>query len=170
MRAITLCAALFSIIGTVSGAPPESAGKPDIRISVKATSEGTERGKKGSRVASRRLQIHIENREHRELAGLQLEWKIIGEDINSKQNKVDASGKQALKLAADEVTDVQSGVAQFAEQEGGVKTVGKGKTQRKVPQPDKGRSYAGYVVEIKQGGQVIAEASTLGIRKQTKGL
>jgi hypothetical protein len=85
-------------------------------------------------------------------------------------HKVDASGKQALKLAADEVTEVQSGVAQFSEQEGGVRTVGKGKNQRKVPQPDKGRSYAGYVVEIKQGGQVIAEASTLGIRKQTKGL
>ena len=169
MRAITLCAALFAIIGTVNGAPPEPTGKPDIRISVKATSEGTERGKKDTR-ASRRLQIHVENREHRELAGLQLEWKIIGEDINSKQKKVDASGKQALKLAADEVTEVQSGVAEFTVQEGGVKTTGKGKNQRKVGQPDKGRSYAGYLVEIKQGGNVIAEASTLGIRKQVKGL
>ena len=170
MKAIVLFAAMFAILGTAIGAPPEPAAKPDIRISVKATSEGTDHGKKGARVASRRLQIHLENREHRELTDLQLEWKIIGEDINSKQNKVDASGKQSLKLAADEVLDVESGVAQFSEQEGGVKKVGKGKNQRKVPLPDKGRSYAGYVVEIKQHGKVVAEASTLGIRKQTKGL
>lgn len=170
MKAIILCATLFAIIGTAGGAPPEPVGVPSIRIGVKATSEGTEHGKKNTRVATRLLQIRIENREHRDLDGLQLEWKIIGEDINSKQNKVDASGKQALKLAADGVTEVKSGVAEFPVQEGGVKTVGKGKNQRKVPQPDKGRSYAGYIVEIKQGGHVVAEASTLGIRKQTKGL
>lgn len=49
-----------------------------------------------------------------------------------------------------------------------MKTIGKGRNRRQVGQPDTGRIYAGYVVELKQDGKVIAEASTNGLAKQLK--
>jgi hypothetical protein len=165
MKTIAFIAALFGFLGPASAAPPEPTAKPDVRIAVKAVSEGTEHNKK-TRTSSRRLKIHLENREHRELTNLQLEWKIIGEDLNAKQKKVAESGKETIKLDADGSLDIDSGVAQFSETEGGTKTVGKGKNRRVIPQPDTGRNYAGYIVELKQHGKVIAEASTIGIRKQ----
>jgi len=49
-----------------------------------------------------------------------------------------------------------------------VKTTGKGKNVRRIPQPVTGKCYAGYVVQLKQGGQVIAEASTNSLGKSEK--
>lgn len=165
MKIIALFAMLFAVIEPAIGATPEANAKPDIRISVKAVTAGSDFNKK-SKTSSRRLQIHLENREHRELTDLQLEWKIISEGLDSKGKKVEKSGTQTIKLGADEALDVESGVAQFTEKEGGTKSVGKGKNRRSVPQPDTGRNYAGYLVELKQNGKLIAEAATIGIRKQ----
>ena len=165
MKTMALLTAVFGVFVSALSAAPGPSDKPDVRISVKAVSEGTDINK-GSKTTSRRLKIHIENHEHHELSGLQLEWKIVGEDLNGKAKKVAESGKQTIKLDADGTLDIDSGVAQFSEKEGGSKTVGKGKNRRKVGTPDTGRNYAGYLVEIKQNGKLIAEAATIGIRKQ----
>ncbi len=170
MKTLALFAAWFAVVGTSLAATPEPTVKADVRITAKAVGTGADHSKGGTRENSRRLEIRVENREHRKLTGLQLEWKIIGEDINSHKKKVDASGKQAVTLEADEVQNIESGVAQFSIKEGVPKVTGKGKSRRSVPQPDTGRRYTGYLVEIKQGGTVIAEASTVGVRKQVGGL
>lgn len=170
MKTLALFAAWFAIVGTALAATPAPSAKTDVRIGVKATSSGSEHPNKGTTVSSRELQIHLENREHRQLAKLQLEWKIIGEDLNSDKKKVDASGKKAVTLEADGKLDVTSDVIHFTEKQGVPKTTGKGKSRRTTGQPDTGRRYAGYLVELKQDGKVIAEASTVGIRKQVPGL
>ena len=163
-----LSAVCFSLLsGIVSAAPPAAEPKPDVRITVKAVTAGTDRNGK-SAVASRRLEIRLENREHRKLSGLQVDWKIFGEDIRSDKKSVDAKGVKTVSIDADGVLEVESDVAKFTETEGGVKTTGKGKNKRRIPQPDTGKRYAGYVVEIKQGGQVIAEASTNSLGKPNK--
>lgn len=138
---------------------------PDVRITVKAVTAGTDRKGKTA-VSSRRLQIHLENREHRDLKGLQLEWKIVGEDIQNHRKSINTKGNRTVALGADGNLDIESDVARFSKTEGGVKTIGRGKNRRRVGQPDTGHRYAGYVVELKQAGKVIAEASTNGIQKQ----
>jgi hypothetical protein len=142
----------------------DAAATPSVHITVKAVSEGTDRSKHTA-VSSRRLRIVIENRESRRLEGLKLDWSIYGKDIGSHNKKVDAKGTKPVTLEANGETTVESDVAKFTEKEGVPKTVGKGKNKRRVAQPDTGRDYAGYVVELKQGGKVIAEASTVGLGK-----
>ncbi|MCF7674063.1 MAG: hypothetical protein K9N23_01750 [Akkermansiaceae bacterium] len=168
MRAIPF-AFIVSLLAAMAGfaKPAAPAAPPDVRITVKAVTAGTDHKGKTT-VSSRRLQIQLENREHRDLKGLQLEWKIVGEDIQNHRKSITAKGNRTVNLDADGNLDIESDVARFSKTEGGVKTIGRGKNRRRVGQPDTGHRYAGYVAELKQGGKVIAEASTNGIQKQLK--
>lgn len=155
------------LAGMAMAEPAAPAAKPDVRITVKAVSAGSDRSNK-SATSTRRLEIHLENREHRELGGLKIEWRIAGEDIRSNRKSVEAKGTKEIKLDADGKLDVGSGTAKFTEKEGEVKITGKGKTRRRTVGPDTGSRYAGYVVELFQNGKLIAEASTNGLDKQLK--
>ncbi len=157
---------LFPLLaGSALSAPATPDAKPDVRITVKAVSAGSNRNNK-SVTATRRLEISLENREHRELTGLKLEWKIAGEDVRSKKKSVEAKGSKGIKIEADGKLMVESDTAKFTESEGDVKTSGKGKNKRRTVGPDTGSRYAGYVVELFQNGKRIAEASTNGLDKQ----
>jgi hypothetical protein len=157
---------LFPLVtGMAMSEPSAPSAKPDVRITVKAVSAGSNRNNK-SVTSSRRLEIQLENREHRDLAGLKLEWKIAGENIQSNKKSVEAKGSKEIKLEADGKLTVESDVAKFTESEGAVKTTGKGKNKRRTVGPDTGSKYAGYVVELFQNGKRIAEASTNGLEKQ----
>lgn len=165
----TLLTALILACGSgLIGAPPaaaESAADPDVRITVKAVSAGTDRKGKTT-TSSRRLEIHLENREHTELSGLTLDWYIYGKDVQSHNSKIEAKGSKPVKLDAKGTLDLESDTARFTETKGGVKTEGKGKNRRQVGVPDKGRDYAGYVVKLKQGGRVIATAGTNSLKNE----
>lgn len=167
MRTLLSAVCLSLLSGILSAAPPAAEAKPDVRITVKAVTAGTDHNGR-STVSSRRLEIRLENREHRKLSGLQVDWRIFGEDIRSDKKSVEAKGTKPVTIDADGVLEVESDVAKFTETEGGVKTTGQGKNKRRVPQPDTGKRYTGYVVELRQGGQVIAEASTNSLGKSKK--
>ena len=160
---LPLCAVLLCAPGLLADPAKALPAKPDIRVEAKAESAGTDHGN-NSRTSSRRIRIHIENHEHQPVDKLEVHWKIFSRDINSRHEKVAASGKETVRIAADSATEVVSGVAKFTEREGKSKTVGKGKNKRKVAQPDTGTDYAGYSVEITRNGKKIAEAGTLGRR------
>ncbi|MBN8456415.1 MAG: hypothetical protein J0M04_01020 [Verrucomicrobia bacterium] len=160
-----LCVPFVSMVAVAEPSAPGAV--PDVRITVKAVSAGADRSNK-SVTSSRRLEIHLENREHRELTGLKIEWKIVGEDIRNDRKSVESKGTKEIKLDADGKLDVESGTAKFTEKEGEVKVTGKGKNKRRTVGPDTGKRYAGYVVELFQNGKRIAGASTNGIEKQIK--
>ena len=163
MKALMIVLVLILHPGVSNAADPGA--KPSVRITVKAVSEGTERSKHTA-VSSRRLKILIENREHQRLDGLKLQWKIFGEDVRSHKKEVDAKGGKPVTLEPDGNVTVESDVARFTGKDGGVKTTGKGRNQRRVALPDTGRDYAGYAVELLQDGRVIAESSTLGLGRK----
>jgi len=145
-------------------AAADSAAKPDVRITVKAVSAGSDlKGK--TKVSTRRLEIHLENRGNTELTGLTVEWAIYGKDVQSHNKKVDAQGSKPAKLDAKGTLDIESDVARFSETEGGTKSSGKGKNRRQVGVPDKGRDYAGYVVKLKPHGTKNAEAATNSLER-----
>jgi hypothetical protein len=161
MKSIPLLAAVLIFAPHLPADTQAVPDKPDIRVSVKAESMGTERGK-ASRVSSRRLVIHVENHEHQSVGDLQVQWKIFSRDINSRREKVAASGKRDLKLDADDGMDVETPVVRFTERDGKSKATGKGKNKRQTAQPDTGEDYAGYTVEITRNGKPVARAGTLG--------
>lgn len=137
---------------------------PDVRITVKAVSVGTDRDKK-SAVATRKLEITLENREHRALGGLTLEWKIYGEDIRSNKKSVVEKGTESVTLEADQTKTIGSNIASFEVKEGDIKIVGKGKNKHRAVERDAGKRYTGYTVVLKQGKSVLAEAATVGLGK-----
>lgn len=142
--------------------PP--ATPPDVRISVKAVSEGTDRDKK-SAVATRKLEVELQNREHRALEGLVMEWKIYGEDVRSNKKSVVEKGTESVTLEADQTKTITSNIASFEVKEGDIKVVGKGKNKHRAVERDSGKRYTGYTVVLKQGKSVVAEASTAGLGK-----
>jgi hypothetical protein len=143
------------------------AAEPNVSVVVKAVSGGTNRKGKTS-VDTRLLRIGLENRSDKELAGLKVEWRIYGKDIQSHNKKVDEKGERTITLPAKGALNIESSAARFAETEGGSKTVGKGKNKRKAGTPDAGRAYAGYVVTVKKEGKVIAEEATAGLGKDPR--
>lgn len=158
---------MFGLVMFLGESPHAEEAKADqmVRITVKPVSAGTDH-EKSSTVSSRKLEILLENREHRRLEGLVLDWKIYGENIRSRKKEVTAKGSKPVNLDADGKLTLETDVAKFTEKEGAVKTTGKGKNRHRVATPDTGTDYAGYAVELKQGGQVIAESSTLGLGRK----
>lgn len=163
MKFVLLLAVALTLAGVVPAASAENADKPDIRVSVRTDSLGGNHGK-NTDTSSRRLLIRVENREHQPVPNLQVHWKIIARDINSRRHSTAASGKRDLDLDADETKEIESGAAKFTRHENRSKIVGKGKNKRRVPLDDTGNDYAGYVVEITRNGQLIAKAATVGMK------
>lgn len=136
---------------------------PDIRITVKAISDGTDHGKDGTSVTHRRLQVRLENRGHVAVDQLQVQWKIMERDINSRKVTTAATGTLPVKLEADEVKEVETSAAKMVRHEGKPKQVGKGNNRHLVVERDSGKDYAGYVVEVTRNGTRVAEAATVGM-------
>lgn len=165
MRLSSSLACVVVILTALASAA--SSAEPSVAMEVKAVSNGTNRKGKTA-VESRFLRIDMENRSDTELAGLKVEWQIYGKDIQNHNRKVDERGSRTVKLPAKSRMTMESDPAKFAETEGGSKTVGKGKSKRKVGTPDTGRAYAGYVVTVRFNGKVIAEEATAGLGKGSR--
>lgn len=172
-RSVTTHLAALALAVAGLAAPPAAAEPesrpPDLRVEANIQSLGRNRTK-GATESTRRLAITVENRERSAVKNLELRWRIVARDVNSRKLSIAANGRQPLTIGPEETAEVTSGPARFIEREGKTKTTGKGKNRRQTTGPDTGTDYAGYVVEVYQHGKLVAEASTAGMRERTKGM
>lgn len=163
----------FLIAWNTSAAAPLG---PRIGISVSAVSAGSESPNKSTRISERQLKIRVENGENMEFKDLELRWSVIRKDIRSGKLSLAGSGKKTISLEPISEKEFTSSVVKFTENEGKAipkpkgKSNNKGKKKPPVYGPDTGTAYAGYVVEIRRGSEILAEASTNGIRGHVAGI
>lgn len=168
-----LVPALLAALILLSPAAP--AGPADIRLQVSNTSLGSDT-KGNSRTSERELKITIDNRGTEAFEKVTMEWAVVGRDINTRKLSIAASGTKTVDIPADTDTEVTTGAFSFSTQEGKIERNNKKgannnqKKNRVKVNPDTGTRYAGYVVTFTKGGQVIAEASTAGMKDRIKGL
>lgn len=157
--------------------PDLRAEAADIRLQVSTKSLGSH-SKGASRTSQRQLKITIDNRGTEAFDKTTMEWTVVARDIKSRKLSIAASGKKTVNIPADSDTEVTTGAFSFSKQEGkiertknkGNKKSTKNKKSRVKVHPDTGTRYAGYVVTFKQGGRIIAETSTAGMKDRIKGL
>jgi len=135
----------------------------DIRVSASASSMGTERPNKTTKVSNRILKIKIENRDQSAITGLEVHWMMIARDVNSRKLSIAAEGRSPVSLDRVERKEIESRIASFTEKEGAVKRSGKGKNKRTTAGPDTGTRYGGYLVQVRHKGKIVAQAGTSGM-------
>lgn len=139
---------------------------PDIRVSASATSAGTERPNKSTKVSKRILKIQIENRDQAPIKDLDVHWMMIARDVNSRKLSIAAQGHSKVSLDRVERREIESRTASFTEKEGVVKRTGKGKNKRTTAGPDTGTRYGGYLVQVRHQGKMVAQAGTSGMAER----
>ena len=136
--------ALPLVLGIFLLAPLASAA--DIRLKVKNSTLGSKR-EGDTRKSQRQLKIEIDNRDRDDYEGVTLEWAVIEEEM-----------------------EVTSSPYSFSKKEGEVREIRENRFRPDRPQfdvePDSGTRYAGYIIVLKKGDDILAEAATTGMKKR----
>lgn len=148
---------------------PVLAEAADIRLKVKNATLGSER-KGDTRKSQRQLAIEIDNRDREDYEGATIEWVVIARDIRNRKLSIASRGSKLIDIPADDEIEVTSSPYSFSKKEGEVREIKENRFRPDRPQfdvePDSGTRYAGYIVVIKQGDDILAEAATAGMKKR----
>ena len=139
-------------------------GRPaDIRVTASPKSMGSDRPNKSTTVSHRVLKITVENRDQTAIKGLEVHWMMIARDIKSRALSIAAEGTDTVSIDRVDKKEIESSIASFTKKEGAVKRTGRGKNKRTTAQPDTGTRYAGYLVQVRHNGKIVAQAGTSGM-------
>ena len=159
--------ALLIAVGFALCTPP--ANGADIRLKVKNSPLGSKRNG-DTRTSQRRLVVEIDNRDREIYEGVKMEWVVIGRDIRNRKLSIVSSGSKLIDLPAQEEIEVASSPYSFSKKEGEVKEIRENRFRPDRPQfdvePDSGTRYAGYILTLKHGDEILAEAATTGMKKR----
>ena len=146
-----------------------AASVADIRLKVKNATLGSER-KGDTRKSQRQLKIEIDNRDREDYEGVTLEWVVIGRDIRNRKLSIVSRGSKLIDIPAEEEMEVTSSPYSFSKKEGEVREIRENRFRPDRPQfdvePDSGTRYAGYIIILKKGDDILAEAATAGMKKR----
>lgn len=141
----------------------------DIRLKVKNATLGSKR-QGDTRTSQRRLVIEIDNRDREAYDGVRMEWVVIGRDIRNRKLSIVSSGSKLVDLPAQDEIEAFSTPYSFSKKEGEVKEIRENRFRPDRPQfdvePDSGTRYAGYILILKHGDEVLAEAATTGMKRR----
>ncbi len=140
----------------------------DLIVSVDVENVSRDRGDH-STTATKRLKITVQNRGKETVTG-NLNWKLLGRDVQSRDLKAVGGDVTKVRLNAGESKDIQGGPVVFTQKEG--KTTKKpGKKSGVKTAPDTGVDYKGYFVEIHDGkGALIGSAYSPGMKEAARDL
>lgn len=165
-RLLALALGLFIAVPSLTEAA-------DIRLKVKNKTLGTK--KKGeTRKSQRQLEIEIDNRDREAYEGVTVEWVVIARDIRSRKLSIVDSGTKEIDIPANDEMEVTTSPYSFSKTEGEVRQIEGNRNRPDLPQfqvdPDSGTRYAGYILTLKKGDEILAEAATAGMKKRIQPL
>lgn len=141
----------------------------DIRLKVKNSTLGSV-SKGDTRKSQRQLKIEIDNRDREDYEGVTLEWVVIARDIRNRKLSIASKGSKLIDIPAEEEMEVTSSPYSFSKKEGEVREIRENRFRPDRPQfdvePDSGTRYAGYIIILKKGDDILAEAATTGMKKR----
>ncbi|MCH2063022.1 MAG: hypothetical protein MK194_04800 [Roseibacillus sp.] len=144
-------------------------GVADIRLKVKNSTLGSV-SKGDTRKSQRQLKIEIDNRDREDYEGVTLEWVVIARDIRNRKLSIVSKGSKLIDIPAEEEMEVTSSPYSFSKKEGEVREIRENRFRPDRPQfdvePDSGTRYAGYIIILKKGDDILAEAATTGMKKR----
>ncbi len=154
-------------------AVPSPAEAADIRLKVKNKTLGSK--KKGeTRKSQRQLEIEIDNRDREAYEGVTVEWIVIARDIRNRKLSIISSGSKEIDIPADDEMEITTSPYSFSKTEGEVHQIEGNRNRPDLQQfkvdPDSGTRYAGYVLVLKKGEEILAEAATAGMKKRVQPL
>ena len=145
----------------------------DIRIKVSNKVLSNKRSG-DTRSTQRHLKIQLDNRDREAYDGVTMEWIVIARDIRNRKLSIASSGSKPVHLPANEKIEVNSGPYALSKTEGKIEEIRENRNRPDRPQykvdPDSGTRYAGYIVVLKKGEEILAEAATAGMKKRVQPL
>ena len=144
-----------------------AADAADIRLKVKNKSLGSKRDG-DTRKSQRQLEIEIDNRDREAYEGVTVEWYVIARDIRNRKISIANSGTKEIDIPAEEEIEVTTTPYSLSKTEGEVRQINRNRPD--LPQfevdEDSGTRYAGYVLYLKKGDEILAESATAGMKKR----
>jgi hypothetical protein len=157
-------AGAFSFVQAQSAPPAKAA---ELIVSVEVENVSRDRND-NSTTETKRLKITVQNRNKEAVAG-NLNWKMLGRDVQSRDLKAVGGDVAKVNLAPGESKVIEGVPVAFTEKEGKT-TKTKGKKGGTKTAPDTGVGYKGYFVEIHSGDALIGSAYSPGMKEAARDL
>lgn len=163
-----LVAALAGIPARIDAQDAASAKATPLVVTVEVENVSRDRGE-NSTSETKRLKITVQNRNKEAVAG-NLNWKLLGRDVQSRDLKAVGGDVAKVNLAAGETKVIEGVPVVFTEKEG--KTTKKGgKKGGTKTAPDTGVDYKGYFVEIHDANNtLLGSAYSPGMKDDARDL